>query len=270
MKKTILTLVVLVVMLSAAFAQTAPVSSISRRYKLDETTIVKDSSGKQYSYSEWTKMMASKNYNLIHNISSDSAGKPLEFLIRQKRNTDPPVINLTAGQNNGIQATRAVRIPAKPAESEQFHAGDVFKPFNEKDIDGQKFDLKKDKGKVYVVNFWFIGCPPCRAEIPDLNKIVEHYKDNKDVVFIAICLDEKYDIKNFLKLFPFNYHIIDDGRYVAAKYGVHLYPTNVVVNRDGKVAYSSVSNQSANPYWITKTIDEALAAMPEPAIKDDK
>jgi thiol-disulfide isomerase/thioredoxin len=127
-------------------------------------------------------------------------------------------------------------------------------------MNGEKLDTKTMAGKVIVLNFWFIGCPPCRAEIPDLNAIASQYKDNKDVLFIAVCLDEAYDIKDFLKTHPFNYRIIDNGRYTANKYGVRLYPTNVIINKEGKIAFSSVSNQPANPYWMKKTIEESLAA----------
>jgi thiol-disulfide isomerase/thioredoxin len=91
----------------------------------------------------------------------------------------------------------------KPAESEQFHLGDDFKPFNERDINNENLTLKKMKGKVFVINFWFIGCPPCCKEIPELNTLVDHYKDNKDVVFIAICLDQADAIGSFIKVIPF-------------------------------------------------------------------
>jgi thiol-disulfide isomerase/thioredoxin len=148
----------------------------------------------------------------------------------------------------------------KPAESDRFKIGDKFVYFKDKDINGEKFDPKTMAGKVVVLNFWFIGCPPCRSEIPDLNSLAAQYKDYKDVVFVAVCLDEAYDIKEFLKNNPFNYHIIERGQYTADKYGVRLYPTNVIINKQGTIAFSSVSNQPANPFWFRKIIDESLTA----------
>lgn len=251
-----------------SFAQTPITPPTGNRTQLDTNTVVKDSTGRQYSYKEWSSLLKSRKYFIRSKGLKTADGRYSEYLLYPL--SDAQIQHFVARTRSGppengqIGSATTYRTkfvePRKPAESTQFHAGDVFKPFNEKDINGVKFNLKKDIGKVHVINFWFIGCPPCRAEIPDLNKIVDHYKDNKDVVFIAICLDEAYDIQNYLKMQPYNYHIIDGGRYIAAKYGVQLYPTNLVVNRDGKVAYSSVSNQPANPYWITKTIDEALQA----------
>lgn len=248
MKKLFLTICLSIAIYNLAIAQSVPTEADKKAFKFDENTVVKDSSGKKYSYKEWKTLVRTQKYGIIV-VRRVDGSEPVKYLL----------VHHTEAEQNRLHSRTFIE-PHKPAESTQFHAGDVFKPFNEKDINGVKFNLKKDIGKVYMINFWFIGCPPCRAEIPDLNKIVDHYKDNKDVVFIAICLDEAYDIQNYLKMQPYNYHIIDGGRYIAAKYGVQLYPTNLVVNRDGKVAYSSVSNQPANPYWITKTIDEALQA----------
>ncbi|MGK0324190.1 MAG: thiol-disulfide isomerase/thioredoxin, partial [Psychroserpens sp.] len=58
------------------------------------------------------------------------------------------------------------------------------------DIEGNSHTLESLKGKVVVINFWFINCKPCVAEIPDLNKLKAKF-NNKDAVFVAIALDSK-------------------------------------------------------------------------------
>ena len=109
-----------------------------------------------------------------------------------------------------------------------------------------------------MINFWFIGCPPCRAEIPELNKLVELYKDNPNVVFLAIALDSQHDLKKFLQTTPFNFDIIDDARFIANMYNIRLYPTSVILDKEGKVAFHTVSFTANSPYWVKKTINEAL------------
>jgi len=262
MKKILLLAVLCITTYAVSFAQTP--EPMRTTIRLNETTIVRDTAGQQYAYADWTTLLRSQKYRLR------TAGKdhPGEFVL-------VPLSDKDIAARKIVTSSRTITpaIPYKPAESEQFKTGDIFRPFKEKAIDGEKFDMKKMPGKVFVINFWFIGCPPCRSEIPKLNEIVDHYKDNKDVVFIAICLDEAYDIKEFLKLHPYNYHILDDSRILAEKYGVHLYPTNVIVNKEGKVAYSSVSDQPSNPYWMKRTIDEALqgsAAAPATATTSSK
>jgi thiol-disulfide isomerase/thioredoxin len=65
-------------------------------------------------------------------------------------------------------------------------SGKVFQFITLKDIDGRTIKANDLAGKIVVFNFWFIGCPPCRYEIPMLSEIAEKYKDRNDIVFIAV------------------------------------------------------------------------------------
>ena len=57
-----------------------------------------------------------------------------------------------------------------------------------------------------MLNFWFIGCKPCVAEIPDLNKIKEKFKD-KDVAFFAVTFDSKKKLEEFVIKKPFDFYL---------------------------------------------------------------
>ncbi len=208
----------------------------------NETSIVKDSSGMVYPYMIWRKLIQTGDYSIRFRTN----GTELVTYMLIKRTPQ--------------EKDKMMALMPKPSASAQFKIGDEFHPFKEKDITGEKIDLKALAGKVIVLNFWFIGCPPCRAEIPDLNNLSNQYKNNKDVVFVAVGLDESWQIQDFVKLNPLGYHLIYNGKYISAKYGVHLYPTNVVIDRSGKVAYSSEGGSPANPYWLQHTIDDALTA----------
>src|SRR3569833_1260720 len=124
------------------------------------------------------------------------------------------------------------RLP-KPRESAFFKTGEKITTFKTKDINGNKIDLKALEGKIVVLNFWFIGCAPCRMEIPDLNKLVDSFKTNDKIVFIAVALDDKTSLKGFLEKTPFNYDIVDGGRFITDKYGVRSYPTHVIIDTKG-------------------------------------
>jgi peroxiredoxin len=105
-------------------------------------------------------------------------------------------------------------------------------PFTAKGLDGKTYDLAALKGKAVVLNFWFIGCPPCRQEIPSLNTLVKEFA-KKDVVFLALALDDEKDLKEFLKKSPFTYTIVPKASEVSQKYGVEGYPTHIVIDRNG-------------------------------------
>ncbi len=73
-----------------------------------------------------------------------------------------------------------------------------------KDENGKVIKLSELKGKVAFINFWATWCPPCRAEMPSINKLSEGLKGNKNVVFLMVDVDSDYkkarkfmDNKNF-------------------------------------------------------------------------
>ncbi len=113
--------------------------------------------------------------------------------------------------------------------------------FSVKDLKGKKLDLKKLKGKIVVLNFWFAECLPCLNELPNLNELVEEFK-GKDVVFIAFTEDKADFLKKFLVKKPFNYQIIPASTAIIKNYelnlggnSVMLYPTHILIDRDGKI-----------------------------------
>jgi thiol-disulfide isomerase/thioredoxin len=73
--------------------------------------------------------------------------------------------------------------------------------FEATSMEGVAINKESLKGKVSIINFWFISCPPCVAEIPGFNVIVEKY--GKDQInYIAIGRDRKKDIQEFLLEHP--------------------------------------------------------------------
>ncbi|RYY64978.1 MAG: TlpA family protein disulfide reductase [Chitinophagaceae bacterium] len=128
---------------------------------------------------------------------------------------------------------------------------------SERDIFGDKVNSKTLKGKILVINFWFVGCAPCVQEIPELNKLVKDYERDSSIVFIAIALDKPWDIKDFLKKRPFYYKIIGDGRLTAKGYDVRAYPTNLVVSPEGKIYFHTAGYSGYSTiHWIKKSIEE--------------
>jgi thiol-disulfide isomerase/thioredoxin len=212
----------------------------------DESTIVKDSAGTVLNYKDWKTLTETGNYSLRSNeYTAEDQGKPRTYTL----------IKMSQQQKEAMYS----RMPP-PRESGFFKNGEKIDPIKVTDMNGKSINMKKLVGKVIVVNFWFIACPPCRQEIPELNKIAAQYAKNPDVIFVAIALDKRYELKKFLEENPYNYQIVDDGRYYTTGYGVNLFPTNVVVDKAGVVRFNSSGFGYTTPYWIKKTIDESLAA----------
>ena len=112
--------------------------------------------------------------------------------------------------------------------------GTVLKELNFIDSNGNNFTLDSLKGKVIVLNFWFIGCKPCVEEIPDLNRIQEKFKD-KDVVFLAVTFDSKKKLEEFVKKKPFNFTLVPDSMKIIRQFYVNSYPTTLLIDKDRKI-----------------------------------
>jgi len=242
--KPILVLWLTVSFCMSLMAQTLPGNSsqVPARVKLEDME-VKDSSGMVYPPIVWQQLLASGKYGV--RISPDQKNALISKLSEEEINN------------------RLLKLP-KPAESKFFRTGDKIASFKETDMYGNRYSLKELTGKVVVLNFWFINCPPCRKEIPDLNELVGSFKNNKDVVFIAVALDQKSDLQDFLKKNPFIYNIIDNGRYIAEKYNINLYPTHVVLDRQGKVVFHASGLAMNTVSWIKKSVESSLSeAVPQ-------
>lgn len=221
----------------------APANATSSR--IDQNTIVKDGSGVILPYKIWQKLIQSGEYSL-----RPAAIGSQEYVVYQMNEEE---------KAKALERRKAMAaVMGKPRASDSFKEGEKFRGEKITDINGNKFDLKTVGNKIYVINFWFINCPPCKQEIPELNELVKQYQDNKDIVFLAIALDDKYSLKQFLKTSPFSYNVVDDGRYYATKYGVTAYPTHVIIGKDGLVKFSTVGLAPNTVHWIEKTIKEQL------------
>ncbi len=129
-------------------------------------------------------------------------------------------------------------------------------PFSVTDLLGNAYSIDKLKGKLIVIYFWFVECKPCIMEMPDLNKLVEKYK-NANVVFLGFANSNKDKVQRFLKASPFHYHIICDAQDVAAKYKIVSYPTHMIIDKNLNVAYAS---SGLNPTTISD-IDKMIEGL---------
>lgn len=140
------------------------------------------------------------------------------------------------------------------------HIGTTFPEFDLVDINGKRLNTNDLKGKVLVLNFWFIGCSPCEMERPSLNKLTEIYSNNGDVVFISFAKNDKTDLTPFLADHPVNYHVIATGKdLIRAQFKIDQYPANIIVDRNGKYAYNSIASGVGILSILKREIERALA-----------
>jgi len=86
------------------------------------------------------------------------------------------------------------------------------------------------------INFWASWCPPCRAEFPSIQKFYDQYKENKDLVFITVNLDEEVDAgKIYLEKEQFSVPFLVPNGNIPNEYFSGSLPTTVVLDKAGKI-----------------------------------
>ena len=110
-------------------------------------------------------------------------------------------------------------------------------PFTVTDLDGKTISFADLKGKVVLVNYWATWCPPCRAEIPDLVKLQDKYRDT--LVVLGISEDEDaspQEVKAFAVAQKMNYPVIMTTPALKKIFkGVSALPTTFVIDPEGKI-----------------------------------
>jgi thiol-disulfide isomerase/thioredoxin len=208
-----------------------------KKINLTEDSIVTDSTGVKYPYSIWKAMIQSGEY----------VAEPVN---PEKKNTSYILKEAKEQKQDWLD------IGDKPRESPYFTTGKQFPSFSSTDINNDKINIKGLKGKILVINFWFIDCPPCRKEIPELNALVNNYSADSNIVFIAIAPDPDLAIKNFLQGTSFDYRLVGFARQIIRGYNVEAFPTNIIVDKEGNVAFHTIGYNDKNVFWLKKTIEE--------------
>lgn len=109
---------------------------------------------------------------------------------------------------------------------------------------GKIHSLSDYKGKIIFLNFWATWCPPCRAEMPDIQKIYETANTEGDDGLVVLGVAAPNDgrekdeegIKKFLKENGYTYPVLmDQDAKLFTDYGIYSYPTTFMIDRDGNV-----------------------------------
>ncbi|HEY4554270.1 MAG TPA: TlpA disulfide reductase family protein [Bacillaceae bacterium] len=141
---------------------------------------------------------------------------------------------------------------AKSAEDEAYEdtydeglsEGDIPPDFELETIDGTPVKLSDYKGKKVILNFWATWCPPCKAEMPHMEKFYKDKAKDLKVEIIAVNLtkaergsNRHEKIKNFIKEYGLTFPIpLDVDGKVGETYQTYTIPTSYIIDSKGLVA----------------------------------
>jgi peroxiredoxin len=115
-------------------------------------------------------------------------------------------------------------------------------------LDGKTYSLDGLRGKVVLLNFWATWCPPCRKEMPDLEKL---YRELGPKGFVVLAVsDEKRDVvERFLADKGYTFPILlDEGRKVNTAFDVEGIPKSFLFGRDGKIVAQAIDMRTERQF----------------------
>ena len=144
--------------------------------------------------------------------------------------------------------TSALALLSAAAPADQTLTPSANKPlahnFELVDQDGARHKLSDFRGKPVIVNFWATWCPPCRKELPSMNRAWQQLK-NQGVQMIAVDVGEDEDtIFGFLSDYPIDFLVLldIDGSEVT-RWPVKGVPTTFVLDPKGRIVYTAIGGR---------------------------
>ena len=139
--------------------------------------------------------------------------------------------------------------------------GDTAPDFSITLENGSVKKLSDLKGKVVWVNFFATWCPPCRKELPHLDKdVYQKLKDNKNFEVLVIGREHDWATLNkFKKENNFSLPFYPDAeRNVFSKYAKQNIPRNFIIDKEGKIVIASTGFKEEEFQEMIKKVEELL------------
>lgn len=135
------------------------------------------------------------------------------------------------------------------------------KNFSLQDLDGKTHTLSDYRGKVVLINFWATWCPPCRREMPSLERLHQKLKGE---AFVILAADQQEDYDTVFAFtgqldpqptFPI---LLDSKTAVSRAWKVQGLPSSFLVDKRGQVVYRAVGGREFDHPEIERLIRDLI------------
>jgi len=144
------------------------------------------------------------------------------------------------------------------------HTGFLAPEISLLDTNGKEITLSELRGRPVIVNFWATWCPPCRAEMPAMQRAFMDYED-EEVIILAINStnqDALQAVKQFVDEFDITFPILLDSQGTAANtYQISSLPTTYFIGKDGIIREVVIGGPMAEAL-LRSRIDKMLEGAP--------
>lgn len=114
--------------------------------------------------------------------------------------------------------------------------GKPFPTFSFEDLNGNVINNESLKGKITVIKCWYIHCTACVKEFPQVNNLVEKYKNREDIFFLSLTEDTPQELQKFLIKKPLSYKVVPNmKKYMNEVLQLNAFPTHFILDKEGKI-----------------------------------
>lgn len=166
-------------------------------------------------------------------------------------------------------------ISTTAASNKRYNLGDVMHDFSYVEASsGTRYTLSEvlSSKKAVMLNFWYADCNPCRSEFPAIQKAYEEY-GNKIAIIALSNSDSDRAISQFKEEQGLTFHMAPDKAGMTSKFDVEGFPTTVIIDRYGVVAYKYTSAETSESIWKSLfnkyTSDKYIQQETNPSDSDD-
>jgi peroxiredoxin len=116
--------------------------------------------------------------------------------------------------------------------------------FTLSDLSGKKVSLSSFKGKLVFLNFWATWCPPCRGEMPSMERLYQKLKGQGLAILAVDLQEDAKSVQKFVAEHKLTFPILldTDGK-VGATYGARSIPTTYIIGRDGSALGGTIGGR---------------------------
>lgn len=135
------------------------------------------------------------------------------------------------------------------------NVGNIAPDFTLKDLKGSEVQLSKLRGKKVMINFWATWCPPCRQEMPEIEKFFQEKKEDIEILAISIDGGAPKNVAEYIKKMNITFPVVlDEKDRVNERYKVMTIPTTFFLDENGVIInkYYSVMSLGVMKELINK------------------
>lgn len=124
------------------------------------------------------------------------------------------------------------------------------------DLEGYSYLLEDFNGEVTLLNFWATWCPPCRAEMPSIQKLYDHYGDK--IAIILISSEKREVVEEYLTEKSFDLPVYFQKTALTPSFPVSSIPTTYIIDRKGNIVLEKKGAANWSSEEFRNQLDEMI------------